>query len=53
MLIFKSISGFLLDIHTHYEYSYLNICNTLSSFLAIEEKNLIYFKNITHDKSYL
>ena len=53
MLIFKSDSGFLLDIHAHDEYLYLNFCNALSSFLAIEDKNLIYFKNITHEASSL
>ena len=52
MLIFKSISSFLLDIHAHDEYFYLNICNALSSFLAIEGKNSICFKNIKHKESF-
>ena len=53
MLIFKPISSFLLDIQARDENFYLNACNELSSFLAVEEKNSIYFKNITHEENSL
>ena len=53
MLIFKFNSDFLLDVHAHYEYFHLNISNALSSFLALDVKNMIYFKNITHEESSL
>ena len=53
MLIFKFISGFLLDMRARDKYFYFNICNALSSFLAIEEKKSIYFRNITHEECFL